>query len=70
MTKVLVEKIDFSATGMYKVNSIKKLVTMLSTVDCLHGEIFNELVVVYFIWAMESSIKSRNKLIEGVNPLK
>ncbi len=70
MTKVLADKIEFSATGMHKVNAIKKLVLMLSHIDCLHGEILNEQVAVYLIWSLESSIKIKNKLLLSITPLK
>jgi hypothetical protein len=37
MTKILNEKIDFSFTGMYKPNAMKKAVSMLSNVDSIYG---------------------------------
>jgi len=52
MTRVLSEKLDFQTTGLHKVNAIKKLVPMLSSIDSIYGEILNELVCVYMIWGM------------------
>lgn len=69
-TKILVEKIEFSYTGIYKVNAMKKLTHMLTSIDCLHGELFSELISVFFIWSLESSIKATRKLIELITPLK
>lgn len=66
MAQILTQKIDWLLTGMHKQGAIKRTVFALSHIDSAYGERLVELTCVYFIWILESSIQTKNKLIDTI----